>query len=73
MATTSAHRSLGGIPPDQFDGKHAQAQRFLTVFKQFTSTDRDATITRNSMRRCAHFLSQIDGPEVKGWIERPYD
>lgn len=46
MVTTPDHRSLEGIPPDRFDGNHAQTQRFLTELKRFMSMNQVATITR---------------------------
>ena len=32
----------------------------------------DAVVMKNTLKRCAYFLSLIDAPNVEGWSERAY-
>jgi hypothetical protein len=61
---------LEGIPPKTYDGDRAQTHYFFTQFKRFALMNRDAKLIKDPVSRCAYFLSLIDGPRVKGWVQR---
>ena len=64
---------LEGTPPDRFDGNRERTLRFLTQFKWFMLMNDGATISRNPIKRCAYFLSLIEGAKVEGWTDRSYE
>ena len=64
---------LEGTPPDRFDGNRERTLRFLTQFKRFMLMNDGATISRNPIKRCAYFLSLIEGSKVEGWTDRSYE
>ena len=64
---------LEGNPPDCFTGDRNKTNKFLTQFKQFMLINTGARIARNPMAHCAYFLSFINGPKVKGWVEQMYN
>lgn len=64
---------LEGTPPDCFNGNYERTLQFLTQFKRFMLMNDDATILRNPIKRCAYFLSLIEGSKVEGWTERSYE
>jgi len=64
---------LEGSPPDRYDGDRERTTNFLTRFNLFMMMNHGATITLDPIRRCAYFLSLMDGPEVAGWTERNYE
>jgi hypothetical protein len=45
---------------------------FLNRFKRFALMNKDATVMKDTLKRCAYFLSLIEGPNVEGWSERAY-
>jgi len=47
--------------------------RFLTQFRRFMLMNNDATIARDSIKKCGYFLSLIEGSKVEGWTERMYE
>lgn len=63
---------LEGTPPNRFDGNCERMLRFLTQSKRFMLMNDNATILRNPIKRCAYFLSLIEGSKVKGWTECSY-
>ena len=64
---------LEGTPPNQFNGNHKHTLHFLTQFKRFMLMNDGATILRNPIKRCAYFLSLIEGSKVEGWTDRSYE
>ena len=63
---------LEGTPPDRFDGNCERMLRFLTQFKRFMLMNDGATISHNPIKRCAYFLSLIEGSKVEGWTDCSY-
>ena len=64
---------LKGNPPDRFTGDRNKTNKFLTQFKQFMLMNTGACIAHNPMAHCTYFLSLIDRPKVKGWVEQMYN
>src|SRR5712691_7071930 len=59
-------------PAGYDDGNRAQTRMFLNHFKRFALMNKDATVMKDTLKRCAYFLSLIEGPNVEGWSERAY-
>ena len=64
---------LEGNLPDHVTGDRNKTNKFLTQFKCFMLMNAGACIACNPRARCAYFLSLIDGPKVKGWVEQMYN
>jgi hypothetical protein len=61
-------RRLEGTPPTKFDGDRSKTVNFLISFKRFIRLNKYASISQDPFRRCAYFLSLIEGPNVEGWL-----
>ena len=72
-APRDGYLRLEGNPPDRFDGSRERTLRFLTQFRRFMLMNNDVTIARDPIKKCAYFLSLIEGPRVEGWTERMYE
>jgi len=64
---------LEGVPPERFDGDRARTRHFLNRFNRFALMNRNVAIMKSALKRCAYFLSLIEGPNVEGWSERAYE
>jgi len=64
---------LEGDPPETFEGDRSRTLAFLTRFKLFMRMNNEANIARDPVKKSAYFLSLIDGPKVKGWVNRQRD
>ena len=64
---------LEGMPPDRFDGNRERTLCFLTQFKRFMLMNDGAMISCNLIKRCAYFLSLIEGSKVEGWTDHSYE
>src|SRR5882757_2866453 len=69
----SGNGRLEGVVPTAFDGDRSKTMKFLTDFKSFMLMNEDARIAKNPMKRCAYFLSLIQGTQVEGWSLRQHD
>src|SRR5712691_13508035 len=67
------YQHLEGNPPDRFDRNRAHTRHFLLQCHQFMLMNDDASISRNNIKKCTYFLSLIEGPKVKGWMECMYE
>jgi len=63
-----AHR-LEGIHPDKFNGDHSQTTRFLATFNQFMLMNYRADIAKDLIMHSIYFLSLLEGPKCKGWVD----
>lgn len=67
------HRRLEGTSPDHFDGNCERTLHFLIQFKRFMLMNDGTTISCDPIKRCIHFLSLIEGPQVEGWTDCSYE
>jgi len=63
-----AHR-LEGIHPDKFNGDRSQTTRFLATFNQFMLMNYRADIAKDPIMHSIYFLSLLEGPKCKGWVD----
>ncbi|KAI9460723.1 hypothetical protein F5148DRAFT_1286793 [Russula earlei] len=66
---SSDNGKLEGIPPKAFNGNRACTHIFLTAFNRFMTLNHDSKIARDPIKKCAYFLSLLEGPDVEGWVE----
>jgi hypothetical protein len=59
---------MEGIPPKPFTGDRLEMDFFLSNFKRFMTMNCGTTIARDPFKKCAYFLSLIEGPATKGWV-----
>ena len=62
-----AHQ-LEGIHPDKYNGDRFQTTRFLAAFNQFMLMNYKADIARDLIMHSIYFLSLLEGPKCKGWV-----
>jgi len=58
---------LEGNLPNKFDGERNDTNDFLMHFRQFMALNRDASITRDPIKKATYFLSFMKGNKTKGW------
>jgi len=63
-----AHR-LEGIHPDKFNGDRSQTTRFLAAFNWFMLMNYKADIAKDPVMHSIYFLSLLEGPKCKGWVD----
>jgi len=63
-----AHR-LEGIHPDKFNGDRSQTTRFLATFNRFMLMNYRADIAKDPIMHSIYFLSLLEGPKCKGWVD----
>jgi len=63
-----AHQ-LEGIHPDKFNGDRSQTTRFLAAFNRFMLMNYKADIARDPIMHSIYFLSLLEGPKCKGWVD----
>jgi len=61
-------RHLEGIHPDKYNGDCMQTTRFLNMFNWFMLMNYKADIAKDPIRRTLYFLSLLEGPKCKGWV-----
>jgi hypothetical protein len=59
---------MEGIPPKPFTGDRSETDFFLSNFKRFMTMNCGTAIARDSFKKCAYFLSLIEGDATKGWV-----
>jgi len=60
---------LEGIHPDKFNGDHSQTTRFLATFNRFILMNYRADIAKDPIMHSIYFLSLLEGPKCKGWVD----
>jgi len=63
-----AHQ-LEGIHPDKFNGDCSQTTRFLATFNRFMLMNYRADIAKDLIMHSIYFLSLLEGPKCKGWVD----
>jgi hypothetical protein len=64
---------LEGHPPKGFKGDRSRTRIFLAQFNIFMRINGDANIAKDPVMRSAYFLSLINGPKVKWWVNHQWD
>jgi hypothetical protein len=59
---------MEGIPLKPFTGNHLEMEFFLSNFKHFMTMNHGIAIVRDPFKKCAYFLSLIEGASTKGWV-----
>ena len=62
-------RQLKGIHPDKYNGDRSQTTRFLAAFNRFMLMNYKADIARDPIMHSIYFLSLLEGPKCKGWVD----
>ena len=60
---------LEGIHPDKYNGDWYQMTRFLNTFNQFMLINYKADIAKDPIMQSIYFLSLLEGPKCKGWVD----
>ena len=60
---------LEGIHPDKYNGDRSQTTRFLNTFNRFMLMNYKANIAKDPIMQSIYFLSLLEGPKCKGWVD----
>jgi len=60
---------LKGIHPNKFNGDRSQTTRFLATFNRFMLMNYRADIAKDPIMHSIYFLSLLEGPKCKGWVD----